>query len=203
MGRLIYSLGMSLDGYVVDADGTFDWSAPEEEAHRLRQRGDARRGGAPLRPADVRADGGATGPPRRQRDDLPPVEAEFARAYVETPRIVFSDTLDAAPDGVRLVRSADARAEVQRLKAETDGHLGLGGAGLAASLIDLIDEFRMWVNPVAVGGGTPFFPAVPGVRRLRLLEARRAAGGLPLPALRARHGRGGRPGPTSPRGIGG
>ena len=78
----------------------------------------------------------------------------------------------AAPDGVRLVRRADAPAVVERLKAETDGHLGLGGAGLAASLIDLIDEFRMWVNPVAVGGGTPFFPAVPGVRRLRRLEAR-------------------------------
>jgi dihydrofolate reductase len=91
------------------------------------------------------------------------------------------------PDGVRLVRRPDARAEVERLKAGTDGILGVGGAALAASLIDLIDEFRMWVNPVAVGGGTPFFPAVPGVRRLRLLEAR----ALPAGSLYLRYERDG------------
>jgi dihydrofolate reductase len=170
MGRLIYSLGMSLDGYVVDADGTFDWSAPEEEAHR-RANEEVRGAAALLFGRRMFELMEGHWPAAAERDDLPRVEAEFARAYVETPRIVFSDTLAAAPDGVRLVRSTDARAEVQRLKAETDGDLGLGGAGLAASLIDLIDEFRMWVSPVAVGGGTPFFPAGPGVRRLRLLEA--------------------------------
>ena len=62
--------------------------------------------------------------------------------------------------------------EVERLKAEpADGHIDIGGPSLAASLIDLVDEFRMWVNPLAVGGGKPFFPA--GVQvPLELLECR-------------------------------
>lgn len=93
-----------------------------------------------------------------QQDDLPPLEMEFAQLYMTTPRIVFSDTLESVPDGLRLVRSKDAVAEVRRLKEETNGLLQLGGPGLAASLVDLIDEFRLFVIPVALGGGKPFFP---------------------------------------------
>jgi dihydrofolate reductase len=111
-----------------------------------------------------------------KRDDLPPVEADFARAYVATPRYVFSDTLKRAPEGVELVRRAEAIPVVERLKRELDGDLDLGGAGLAASLIDLIDEFRLFVVPVATGGGKAFFPA--GARlRLRLIEHREFASG--------------------------
>jgi dihydrofolate reductase len=176
MGRLIYALGMSLDGYVVDASGSFDWSAPDEEAHRLANE-EARETAAFLFGRRMFETMEEFWTSAAARDGLPPVEAEFARAYVDTPRIVFSDSLPAAPGGVRLVRRAEARAEGERLKARTDGHLSVGGAALAASLIDLVDEFRMWVNPVAVGGGTPFFPAVPGIRRLRLLEARALSAG--------------------------
>ena len=93
------------------------------------------------------------------QDDLPDVEAEFARAYVDTPRFVFSDTLESVPSGVELVRSRDAAAVVSRLKDEIEGPLALGGAGLAASLLDLIDEFQLVVLPVVVGAGKPFFPA--------------------------------------------
>ena len=90
--------------------------------------------------------------------------------YVETPRIVFSDTLESVPEGVRLVRSGDAVAEVTRLKEETDGHLDVGGPGLAASLLDLIDEFRLVLLPAVVGGGKPFFPAGAAGLELRLAE---------------------------------
>lgn len=116
---------------------------------------------------------------------LPEVEAEFARLYVDRPRYLFSDSLESAPDGVELVRSADAAATVERLKRDLPGELALGGAGLAASLIDLIDEFRLLVVPVAVGGGKPFFPV--GVRlQLRLLDHRTFGnGGLSLRYQRA------------------
>jgi dihydrofolate reductase len=76
---------------------------------------------------------------------------------------------------VRLVRRRDAVAEVTRLKREADGLLGLGGPTLAASLLDLVDEFEVFVMPGVVGGGKPFFPA--DARRLRLrLSGQRAFG---------------------------
>ena len=119
-----------------------------------------------------------------KQDDLPAVEAEFARAYVATPRYVFSDTLEREPEGVTLVRRAEARSVVEGLKRESEGELGIGGAGLAGSLIDLVDDFRLFVVPVAVGGGKPFFPA--GSRlQLRLIEQRKFESG----ALYLRYGR--------------
>jgi dihydrofolate reductase len=171
MADVIYSMGMSLDGYIEDADGSFAFSSPDEEMHRLANE-QARQAGAFLfgrRLYEVMEDFWTSA---AQQQDVPQIEAEFAQAYVQTPRVVFSDTLDSVPEGCRLVRSGEAIAEVRRLKQETEGHLDLGGAGLAASLIDLIDEFRIWVNPVAVGGGKPFFPVGRGQLGLRLTEHR-------------------------------
>ncbi|HZV73222.1 MAG TPA: dihydrofolate reductase family protein [Conexibacter sp.] len=171
MGKVIYSMGMSLDGYVEDPDGGIDFSAPDEEVHRLANE-QAREASAFLFGRRMYEVMEGFWPQAASREDLPEVELEFARAYVETPRVVFSDTLAEVAGDARLVRSDAAVAEVTRLKQESDGHLDLGGATLAASLIDLIDEFRMWVNPVAVGGGKPFFPPAGGQLRLRLAEHR-------------------------------
>lgn len=176
MGRLIYSMGVSLDGFVEDAGGDFGWAEPDEEIHRLANE-DVREAAALLYGRRLYEIMEGFWPDAATRNDLPEVAAEFARAYVATPRIVFSDTLDVASGGARLVGSADALDEVRRLKEESDGPLAIGGAGLAASLIDLIDEFRMWVAPVVVGGGKPFFPQGRDQLRLRLLEARRFASG--------------------------
>ncbi|MFG3438894.1 dihydrofolate reductase family protein [Nonomuraea sp. NPDC047897] len=171
MGRILYSAMVSLDGYVEDPDGAFDFAFPDDEAHELANEL-ARQASAFLfgrrmyeameRPWTAAA----------SRDDLPRVEKEFARAYVDTPRYVFSDTLTRVPEGVRLVRGGEAVAEATRLKERTDGVLDLGGAGLAASLLDLIDEFALFVMPVAVGGGKPFLPVG---RRLRLRRAEHRA----------------------------
>jgi dihydrofolate reductase len=174
----------SLDGYIEDAGGSFEFAMPDPEMHAEANR-HAREAVAFLfgrRLFEVMEE------PWTQaatRDDLPEVEAEFARAYAATPRYVFSDTLERAPEGIELVRSADATGVVERLKRELDGDLGLGGAGLAAALIDLIDEFRLLVVPAAVGGGKPFFPA--GTRlSLRLVDQRSfASGGLYLRYERA------------------
>ena len=177
MGRLVYSLGMSLDGYVEDENGNFDWSAPPEDVHRIAN-DRARESSASLYGRRMYELMDAYWPAAAERDDLHPAEAEFAQAYVETPRYVFSDSLESVGDGARLVRSSDARAEVERLKRESDGPLEVGGASLAASLLDLIDEFAPWVAPVAVGAGKPFFPKPPSLLRLRLVESRPCSGGF-------------------------
>ena len=72
--------------------------------------------------------------------------------------MIFSDTLTAVSDGCRLVRSADAVAEVERLKRETEGTLAVGGAELAASLVDSIDQYEVILVPTILGGGKPYFP---------------------------------------------
>jgi dihydrofolate reductase len=116
---------------------------------------------------------GSTERPAAARAERPTweVEAEFAREYAATPRIVFSDSLESVAPGCRLVRRADAIDEVVRLKKETDGDLSVGGAGLAASLLDLIDEFRPRVVPAFLGGGKPYVPLGADLR-LRLVEQR-------------------------------
>jgi dihydrofolate reductase len=170
MGKVLYSMNVSLDGYIEDANGSIEFSAPDDDVHRAWNE-HVRRASAFLfgrRLYEVMEEPWTTA---ASRDDLPEVEAEFARAYVTTPRIVFSDTLDRVPEGVRIVRRKDAAAEVMRLKQQTDGDLDLGGATLAASLVDLIDGFRLYVLPVVVGGGKPFFAARKKLE-LRLVEHR-------------------------------
>ena len=177
MARLIYSMGVSLDGYTEDESGNFDWSAPGDEVHRRANEG-AKEAAAFLygRRTYEMMEGYwpalATGD-----EEVAEVHAEFARAYVATPRIVFSDTLESVSEGARLVRRADALDEVKRLKQEPGGDLGVAGPELAASLFDLIDEFRPWVSPVVVGGGKRFFPAGRGQVDLRLLEETRYPNG--------------------------
>ena len=176
MGDVIYSMGMSLDGYVEDAAGGFAFAGPNDEIHRLANE-EAREAAAFLYGRRLYEVMDEYWTDAAKRQDVPEIEAEFAAAYVQTPRVVFSDTLDEVSEGCRLVRSSEAVAEVTRLKQEAEGPLGLGGATLAASLIDLIDEFRIWVSPVAVGGGKPFFPAGRGQLDLRLVEHRAFANG--------------------------
>lgn len=174
MGTLGYTMNISLDGYVTDRAGGIDFTEPDEEVHRIANQ-EVRETAAFLFGRglyDVMEDFW-TSP---ERADGPAVEAEFAELYVATPRIVFSDTLTAVAPGCRLVRRADAIDEVVRLKEETDGDLAVGGAGLAASLLDLIDEFRPRVVPSFTGGGTPYFPPGADVR-LRLVDQRTSRGG--------------------------
>ncbi|HEX6682143.1 MAG TPA: dihydrofolate reductase family protein [Candidatus Limnocylindrales bacterium] len=171
MGKITYGMLISADGYYEDANGEIGFSAPDEQAHRLANEH--------ARDASVFLFGRklfeAMEKPWTEaaanQANLPEVEAEFAREYVATPRVVFSDTLTDVPDGVRLVRRADARAEVERLKRETDGELSLGGGALAASIVDLIDEFCPFVVPTMVGGGKKYFPEGVSIP-LRLTEHR-------------------------------
>jgi dihydrofolate reductase len=158
MGKVIYGMNVSIDGYIEDSSGSIAFSGPPaDDVHRhWNEQTNAAAASLYGRGLyEVMEEHWTTA---AKQDDLPDVEAEFARAYVGTPRFVFSDTLESVPPGLELVRSSDAVTVVNRLKDETEGELALGGAGLAASLIDLIDEFRLVVLPVVVGSGKPFFP---------------------------------------------
>jgi dihydrofolate reductase len=108
-----------------------------------------------------------------------PAELEFARIWMDTPKIVFSTTLDSVEWNSRLV-GGDAAAEVERLKEQPGFDMDVGGPTLASTLMraGLIDEFRLFVHPVILGAGTPFFPALEDRIGLRLAETRTFGSGV-------------------------
>ena len=171
MRKLIYSMGVSLDGFIAGPDGEIDWSAPDEELHRFHNQ-QAREVGAELygrRLYEVMrywetAD---------EQPSAPEYVLEFARIWKDTPKIVFSKTLEKVEGNARLVRDGAAE-EVARLKAEPGKDLAVGGAGLASTFmkLGLIDEYRLFVSPVILGGGTPYFPALYERINLELVETR-------------------------------
>ena len=171
MRKVIYSMGVSLDGYVVGPDGSFDWSAPDEELHRFHNEQARELGahflGRRLYETMVYWETADRDPAAAD------VELEFARLWQELPKIVFSTTLERVEGKTRLA-SDDIATEVARLKEQPGKDLAVGGAGLAASFAELglIDEFRLFVSPVVVGGGTPFFPSEEARLDLELVETR-------------------------------
>ncbi|MEO9200224.1 MAG: dihydrofolate reductase family protein [Antricoccus sp.] len=176
MARLIYSAIASLDGYIEDAAGAFDWAAPDEEVlafindlerpigtylYGRRMYETMRNWETPSRDAT-----GQSGP-----------EQDYADIWRSADKIVYSHTL-AAPTTVhtRLERSFDP-ADVQRLK-QSRSDLSIGGSDLAgqALVAGLVDECQVFLGPIAIGGGKPVFPL--GVRlRLELLDEHRFRGG--------------------------
>ena len=141
-------------------------------AASLPQRAGARGRRPTPRPAALRDDAllgdrGGTG------GGLGEIELEFAQIWKELPKVVFSTTLESVEGNARLVREG-AVEETARLKEESTEDLAVGGAGLAGSLIEagLVDDFRLFVAPVVLGAGTPFFPALEKPIDLELVETR-------------------------------
>jgi dihydrofolate reductase len=170
--KVVYSFAVSLDGYIADARGNFEWSAPDEELHRfhneLAREIDVYLLGRRLYETMVYWD-----TVEEEDPDAHEVELEFARAWKPVPKLVFSRTLTSVEGNARLAER-DIAEEAARLKQEPGGYIAVGGAELAAALIerDLVDEYRLFVNPVIVGGGTPFFPSHPQQLDLTLAEER-------------------------------
>jgi dihydrofolate reductase len=171
MRKLIYSMGVSLDGYIAGAAGEIDWATPDEELHRFHNQ-QARETGAELYGRRLyeamRFWETADQDPSRPQHVL-----EFARIWKETPKIVFSRTLERVEGDYRLVREG-AIEEVARLKEGSGADLAVGGAGLAATFIraGLVDEYRPLVYPVVLGAGTPYLPALEERLDLELVETR-------------------------------
>jgi dihydrofolate reductase len=174
MAPLTYSCIASLDGYVEDASGGFEWAAPDEEVHAFVN--ELERGvGTYLYGRGMYQ----TMVAWETLESDHPVAREFASVWRAAEKIVFSRTLpEVSSARTRLERSFDARL-VRDWKAGAERDLTIGGAGLAAEAIraGLIDEYQYFVSPVIVGGGKSWLPA--GVRvDLALVEQRRFGGGV-------------------------
>src|SRR3954471_5838367 len=167
---LIYSMGVSVDGFIADREGAFGWTVPDEEQFRFHT-------------AQVRELGGylcgrrlyetmlvwETDPSLRDTE----LRAAFADVWSAIPKVVFSRTLDSVQGNARLAEASVAEEAAAALDA-TDKAISIGGAGLAAAAIELglVDELRIFRNPVVVGGGTPFLPPVTEDVPLDLIETR-------------------------------
>jgi dihydrofolate reductase len=169
MRKVTYSMGVSLDGFIAGPGGEIDWSAPDEELHRFHNQ-QTREIGAHLCGRGLYE----TMVYWETADENPSAseyELEFARIWKDLPKIVFSKSLEKVEGNARLVRDGIAE-EVAKLKEQPGKDLAVGGAGLASSFtkLGLIDEYRLFVSPVVLGGGTPYFPALDDRINLELVE---------------------------------
>jgi dihydrofolate reductase len=171
--NLIYSMSMSLDGFINEPDGTFDWSAPTEEeflAHTERVRGlSAHLCGRALYETML---AWYTTEMTAHED---PVMREFAAIWQALPKIVFSRTLTSVEGSNTRLATRDIEAEL----ADLEGDVEVGGATLAAECArrGLIDEYRPFIKPVVAGGGTPYLPPLDARTDLQLLESRTFSNG--------------------------
>jgi dihydrofolate reductase len=173
MRKLIYSMNVSLDGYIAAPGDDIGWSAPSAELHQWFN-DQARATGVSLYGRKMWELMSGYWPTGDQQPDATPVEVEFARIWRETPKVVFSSTVRDVDWNARVV-SGDAVAEITRLKAEDGAPMDISGATLAGAAMraGLIDEYQLLANPVLVGGGTPFFARLDSRVNLRLVETRR------------------------------
>jgi dihydrofolate reductase len=167
MPNLIFSMTVSLDGFIAAPGGDIGWSPPDEELHRFHNE-QTRELGAHLLGRRLYE----TMVYWETADEKPGSAGdEFAHIWLDLPKIVFSSTLEKVEGNTRLATRGLAE-EVATLKEEPGKDIGIGGAGLAASAmkLDLIDEYRLFLSPVVLGGGTPYFPALDERINLELVE---------------------------------
>jgi len=178
MGKLIYSLNVSLDGFVETPDHGLDWATVDEELHTWFN-DQARTLDASLYGRRMDELMSAYWP--TAEDDPSATMREFARIWKPMPKIVFSTSLDYVAHNARLVHG-DVGTVLDGLRREFDGDLDIGGPNLAGQFVrrGLVDEYQLIVHPVVLGAGTQFWPELDTPRRLRLVETRTFASGAEL-----------------------
>ncbi len=170
MRKLIYSMTASLDGYIARPDGTIDWTVPDEELFLFHTQQTQETGvhlcGRRLYETMVYWETAEESP-------LVAAQAKFAQIWKALPKVVFSTTLESVVGNTRLAREGLGE-EVSRLKEQPGKDIAVGGAGLARACmeLDLIDEWQLFVSPVLLGGGTPYFPPLEKGIDLELIETR-------------------------------
>ena len=173
MRKLIYSMTLSLDGYISGPHGQHDdWAVPDEQLHRFHNDQVAALGGHLLGRRLYEVMTYWEGFEERE-PNAPRYALEFARIWQKLPKIVYSTTLTEVEGNTRL-STEDPVTEIARLKQEPGAPLAVGGADLAATLMrhDLIDEYRIFLAPAVLGGGTPYFTALERRIELELQETR-------------------------------
>jgi dihydrofolate reductase len=170
LAMLIFSMGVSVDGYIADREGGFDWTAPDDELFRfhLEQVSElgaylcGRRLYETMLPWET--------DPSMREDEL---RTAFADVWCALPKVVFSRTLETVEGNARLAEAPVAE-EVAAALAANDKDVSIGGAGLAAAAFELglVDELRIFRHPIVVGGGTPHLPAVAEAVPLELVETK-------------------------------
>ena len=171
MRIVTYGMMVSLDGFVARPDGALDWVLIDEELHTFINDQERETG--------LYVYGRSLYEVMRywQTADQDPTILDFERGFAHIwqakPKIVFSSTLEEVEGNTQLIRK-DAVAEIRRLKQAPGGSIDVGGPTLAAALIqhDLIDEYKLFLNPVILGEGIPFLPAGVTTRHLKLVETR-------------------------------
>ena len=172
--RLVYAAIASLDGYVADSEGNFDWAAPDEEVHAFVN--------------DLERPIGTYLYGRRMyetmavwetMDDPAPIMRDYAQLWRAADKVVYSRTLDAVSSERTRLEREFAPDAVRALVADAERDVGVGGPQLAASALNagLVDVIQLYLNPIVVGGGSPALPD--GVRaQLELLDERRFGNGV-------------------------
>jgi dihydrofolate reductase len=176
MAHLIYSAITSLDGYVEDREGKFEWAAPDEEVLAFVNDLERPVDTYFVRTSNVRDD--ALLGDRKSRREQPALLGDFTEIWQAAEKIVYSRTLASVSSArTRIERHFDANA-VRHLKETSERDLTVGGANLAAQVIKagLVDELQLFVVPVVVGGGKSWLPEDLRLK-LQLLETRRFAKG--------------------------
>lgn len=178
MRKLVYSIAVSLDGYINDPRGSLSWVPVDEEYHRFANAQQAETGLSiygtrmwdTMRYWDTAAD---------QPDQIDYM-LEFARLWKPADKMVVSHSLSEADmrAGAKLFRG-NIVAEIGRMKQQPGGQIAVAGATLASALVDagLVDEIQPFIVPAVLGGGTPFLSAK-AASRYQLVETRRFANGM-------------------------
>ncbi|MEV0580663.1 dihydrofolate reductase family protein [Streptomyces sp. NPDC050392] len=178
MRKIIYSMSMSLDGFIEGPDRDISWHLVDEELHRYFNERIAAMGG--FLDGRVVHELMADFWPTADQDpaNAGPM-ADFAVIWRNMPKYVYSRTLERADWNTTVVHEV-VREEVMALKEQPGGDLSVGGAGLAASFaeLDLIDEYWVYVQPVLIGRGKPMFPSADTLTALRLTGTRTFGNGV-------------------------
>jgi dihydrofolate reductase len=178
MGKLIYEMNVSLDGYVETVDKDLGWATVDEQVHFWFNE-QSRAIDASIYGRGMYETMASYWPTAKDDPAATPAMVDFANIWGPLPKIVFSSSLESVDWNSRLV-NGDVADELALIRQEFQGDIDVSGATLAHTFIErgLIDEFRLVVHPVVLGAGTPYFPRLERPVGLRLTDSKRFQSGV-------------------------